>query len=406
MINTGETLMRILYITDYLPDPPISGDSIRVFNLIKRISTHHRVSLVALFAQPGTFADSSVMNEFCERVVIINHQWPSLLSSLPNMLMYFLQGIPVELRLLYSKTLANTILRLTNEEQFDMVHIEHSRMALYLDELSRRQNHRTLLTFHNIAFDQFKRISLVEKKSVGRLRTWLHGEMMRRWEPRYAERFDRCITVSELDRQILLAANPRLAVEVVSNGIDTVKYQVLEDDGHSPSILFVGSMGYSPCADGAVYFCGQILPHIEQRIGKIDVWIVGANPPPAVIGLDRGNVHVTGYVEDVLPYYRRTAVSIVPLRAGGGTRLKILESMALGRPVVSTSIGCEGLDLVDGKHLFVADDPEEFADKTVRLLQDRPLRRQIAVDARRFVEARYDWNTIADHLLRVYSGMN
>jgi glycosyltransferase involved in cell wall biosynthesis len=130
---------------------------------------------------------------------------------------------------------------------------------------------------------------------------------------------------------------------------------------------------------------------------------VGTDPLPDVLQLAGDGVHVTGYVKDVLPYYEQTAVSIVPLRAGGGTRLKILESMALGRPVVSTSIGCEGLDVIDGRHLLIADDPKSFADKTVRLLTDSVLFQHIATEARQLVVNRYDWDIIAHQLMDIYS---
>jgi len=133
------------------------------------------------------------------------------------------------------------------------------------------------------------------------------------------------------------------------------------------------------------------------------MWIVGINPSTEVRDLDGNGIHVTGRVEDVRPYYRRSTVCVVPLRAGGGTRLKILEAMALGRPVVSTSIGCEGLDVVDGEHLFIADRPEEFADRTIRLLTDEALRRSITSRARAMVVSRYDWDIIAKQLMQVYT---
>jgi glycosyltransferase involved in cell wall biosynthesis len=135
------------------------------------------------------------------------------------------------------------------------------------------------------------------------------------------------------------------------------------------------------------------------------MWIVGTNPTPEVTQLDGDGVHVTGRVDDVVPYYSRSTACVVPLRAGGGTRLKILEAMALGRPVVSTSLGCEGLEVVDGEHLFIADSPEQIADKVVRLLADQALRERIASNARQLVVARYDWDVIADSLMRTYAAV-
>jgi glycosyltransferase involved in cell wall biosynthesis len=169
--------------------------------------------------------------------------------------------------------------------------------------------------------------------------------------------------------------------------------------------MFIGNMGYPPCVDAVLYFCKEIFPLIRRRISAAELWIVGRDPRPEVLQLDGDGVHVTGQVEDVIPYYRQSAACVVPLRAGGGTRLKILEAMALGRPVVSTTIGCEGLDVVDGEHLLIADNPAQFAEKTVRLLTDRQLYQHISTRGRELVETCYDWDKIAGRLMGVYTEM-
>jgi glycosyltransferase involved in cell wall biosynthesis len=132
------------------------------------------------------------------------------------------------------------------------------------------------------------------------------------------------------------------------------------------------------------------------------MWIVGINPSPEVMKLDGESVHVTGYVEDMLPYYNRSTVCVVPLRAGGGMRHKILEAMVLGRPVVSTTIGCEGLAVVDGKHLFVADTSEQFINKTLRIIRDEGLRQHITSQGRELVVTQYDWDVIAHREMKIF----
>jgi glycosyltransferase involved in cell wall biosynthesis len=225
---------------------------------------------------------------------------------------------------------------------------------------------------------------------------------MRRWEPRYAERFDRCIAVSDEDKSLLLSANPSLQIKIIPNGVDAKVLQPLALEVTPPALLFIGTMSYAPCIDAVAYLCDQILPHIRRELSGVELWIVGADPTPEVSALNRDGIHVTGRVKDVVPYYRRSAVSVVPLRAGGGTRLKILEAMALGRPVVSTSIGCVGLDVVDGEHLLVADNPKQFSDQVVRLLSDRTLYERIRTNARQLVVNRYDWDIIVGQLLDAY----
>ena len=399
----GEDNMRILFITDYLPYPPITGDLIRNYNLIRRVARQHQVWLAGFLPTPDEAEGVSYLQAFCHGVEAVSLPRRHKLARLPGLLRYISAGIPFDFEFLHSQELADRIRRLAFTVDFDIVQIEQSRMALYLEALPPDAHSRSILVFHNIAAYQYDRISHIELKPARRVRAWLHSRMLHRWEPRYAEQFDRCITVSEVDRGLLMKANPRLKVDVVPNGVDTQIYQPLPLENTQPALLLIGNMSYAPCADGALWFCNQVLPRIRRVLGEVEVWIVGVSPPPEVVRLSGDGVHVTGRVEDVVPYYRRSAVSVVPLRAGGGTRLKILEAMALGRPVVSTSIGCEGLDVEDGRHLLIADDPECFAERTVRLLTDKALYRRLVTEARWLVEAKYDWDVIAEQLLSIYS---
>lgn len=395
--------MRILFITDTVPYPAVSGNRLRVYNLCQRIAKEHKVWLAVPLNTPEDAEGVSHMQQFCHKVITATRQRRTPLQHLPGLLRYALQGKPLEHKFEYCEELVEKIRHLATTVDFDVVHIEPSYVALYLEALPPEACIKSFLTFHNIEFSLFRRLARVERRKPEKLRMLLHSLMLRRWEPRYAERFDRCITVSDVDRRLLVAANPRLRVTVSPNGVDTQKYQPLPQDDISPSLLFVGSMNYAACADAVVYFCEEILPHIRRMISDVEMWIVGRDPLPEVRRLDGDGVHVTGWVEDVRSYYRRGMVCVVPLQAGGGTRLKILEAMALGRPVVSTSIGCEGLDVVDGEHLFIADHPVQFAEKTVRLLTDAILRQQIISRARRMVVAQYDWDVIARRLMKMYA---
>ncbi len=394
--------MRILFITDYLPYPLVSGDRIRVYNLIRRVAGQHQVSLAGFVQTPGEANGASNLREFCHRVETLNLPRRNKLARLAGWLRLASQGIPFDFEFLESAELAGKIRGLASAENYDIVQIEHSRMARYLEALPPAARARSVLVFHNIASSQYSRISNIARTAARGLRTHAYSRMLSRWEPRYAERFDRCITVSEADRDLLLKANPRLHIDVVPNGVDARRYQPLTVQPTQPAVLFLGTMSYAPNADGAVWFCRHVLPRLRCMLAGIQVWIVGASPPPEVVQLDGDGVHVTGRVEDVLPYYERSMVTVVPLRAGGGTRLKILEAMALGRPVISTSVGCEGLDVVDGRHLLIADSPATFAELTVNVLTNPTLYRRITSEARELVVARYDWDVIADTLMQVY----
>jgi polysaccharide biosynthesis protein PslH len=398
--------MRILMIANYLPYPQNSGGRIRIYNLLRRVASQHEVSLVAFLESPEDADGISHLRQICAHVETANFQKSSRLSKVPGLLRFALQGKPPELMLLHSEELVNKIQQLVSMVDFDLVQIE-SVMGLYLDVIPRTGRFKSIEMFQNFTSQQYERFTNVEQRWDRKLRMWLNGVTMGYWEPRYAEKFDRCTAVSEADRQLLLKANPHLQVEVIPNGVDIEKYQPLSlpTEQTLPSLLFIGNMEYPPCVDAVVYFCQEIFPRIRQKIGAVEFWIVGRDPRPEVLQLNGNGVHVTGRVEDVIPYYQKGTVCVVPLRAGGGTRLKILEAMALGRPVVSTTIGCEGLGVVDGEHLFVADDPEQFAEKTVRLLLEKKLYEGIAINGRKLVEVEYDWNKVAEKLMQVYEKM-
>lgn len=398
--------MRILFISDYVPYPMTGGDRIRIYNLMRRVAREHEMWFAGFTSTPDEAEGAAHLREFCARVETAELPRRPRLASLPRKAAYALAGTPPDLEFLYSRELAAKIRRLAWAPGVDIVHMEHSRMAIYVDQLPPNEQLRRVLVLQNAGALQYDRIARIERASGRRMRAWLHSRMLRRWLPRQLQQFDRCIAVSDLDRRLLLENNPGAEIDVVPNGVDSKKYEPLAlnngQPGQPAGLLLIGTMSYAPNVDAALWTSREILPRIRRLVPDAELWLVGKAPPREIAGLHGDGIHVTGRVDDVVPYYRRTAVSIVPLRAGSGTRLKILEAMALGRPVVSTTVGQEGLDLVDGQHILIADDPEAFARQTARLLADQDLYRHIASQARRLVEERYDWDAIAQELLRLY----
>jgi sugar transferase (PEP-CTERM/EpsH1 system associated) len=396
--------MRRLILTYWMPYPPTGGTPLRLYNLIRRAAEEHEVWLAA-FTHDAQPEDIAALESICERVIPLPFEARGALSDPAGFVRYLLNGKPAELRLYHSEEIARTLYDLTSSVEFDAVEIVDSFLGLYWEALAPQAQERAILTFIDVIFSKVERISRVEQKKTRQVREWLYSRMMHRWEPTYAARFARCIAMSEDDRALLLAENPGLTVDVVPNGVDVRAYEMTPPAEGPPSLVFVGNMSYRPNVDAALYFCHDILPLVQSAIPEVEIYIVGRNPVPEVRALEGEGVQVTGSVEDVRPYYVQGTASIVPLRAGGGTRLKILEAMALGRPIVSTSVGCEGIAVEDGEHLLIADTAEAFAEQTIRLLRDADLRRHIRERARRLVEERYDWDMIAEKLISVYQAV-
>jgi glycosyltransferase involved in cell wall biosynthesis len=394
--------LRILIISDSSPYPLISGDRIKAYNLLSRIAEHHEVWLAVLLENPTDEAGLSHLGSFCTGIEFSQIKRHHPLFHIPGLIKFGLSGKPLELKFTYSDDLARKIRNLVARIDFDLVAIFHSHNALYLEVLHPFFHGKSILMLENIEFTQYESIYRIERKLLNKIRAFINYRMMRRWEPCYAERFDRCISVSDLDRNILKGENPQVRIDVIPNGVDTKLHRILPMDQVTQSLIFIGKMSYSPCSDAAIYFCHEILPLITKKISNIDLWIVGREPPQDVMNLGSDRIHVTGLVKDVVPYYERSSVCVVPLRAGGGTRLKILEAMALGRPVISTSIGCEGLNVINGENILIADNPEEFAQITLKLLSDPSFYHSIVINARRMVENCYDWDILAKRLMGIF----
>ncbi len=248
---------------------------------------------------------------------------------------------------------------------------------------------------HNMESSLWARMAKTETNPVRKLSYRIESAKMSRYERAALRRFHHVIAVSETDKQQMLAMDPQCAISVVPTGVDTAKYQVFPSaSGDPPRIVFTGSMDWEPNIDAMEWFCREIWPAIVNQFPAAKFQIVGRNPRPRVKQLASPTIEVTGTVPSVSDYLRDAAAVIVPLRIGGGTRLKIFEAMAMGKALVSTTIGAEGLDVKSGDNCILADDPASFANSILTLLSDTPLRRKYE-KAAAALAARYDWSNIA-----------
>jgi glycosyltransferase involved in cell wall biosynthesis len=257
-----------------------------------------------------------------------------------------------------------------------------------------------ILFTHNVESEIWRRHAETARNPVSRRLLQAQWRRMLRFERAALGRFDLVLAVSDADRQTFGRLFPgalTAPVHVVPTGVDTAYFAPMYDRHSKPAhLVFTGSMDWLPNEDGMQYFVREILPRIRQFEPDATLSIIGRSPTPAVRRLanDHG-VRVTGSVDDVRPYVADGSVYVVPLRIGGGTRLKIFEAMAMGRAVVSTTVGAEGLPVTPGEHIVVADEPQHFAETVVRLVRDDEMRRRLEIEARKLVVERYDWSAVA-----------
>lgn len=388
----------MLFLCNVVPYPPDGGVHLRIFNLLKRVAEKHEVVVGAHSWDESDEAGAAWMTRNGMRTVtgrLVAGNWRHAIPALRALLT---SGQPPEV----VQYQAPELRKLIATERFDVIQVEETILAPYLDYLPKDSTAKTVITFHNIHYVQARRIAQIEQTRWTRLWRHINGLLMKRFEAAIARRFDRNIVVSEPDRALLADIAPRVPIDVLPNGVDTEMLALLPEPTHKRTLLFVGTLNYRPCIDAVLWMAQEILPLLRTRYPDLEFWIVGKLPPREIEDLAGNGIFVTGHVPDVTPYYRRATVSVVPLRAGGGSRLKILEAMSLGRPVVSTTIGAEGLEVVHQNQLLLADDAEAFAEAVSRLFDEEELWRSLVDNARRHVVAHHDWEAIAQRQLEIY----
>lgn len=389
--------MRILMITPFLPYPPHSGGQLRIYNILKHLADKHSITLVSHIHCEEERKWVEVLENYCQSVDTVLIKPPPASAWLRSLARLYdiLRLRPPTMMILNTPEIKKAISDRIRNSKPDVIHVE---FPFAVSSVRDTEEIPKILVEQNIESTICYREYLQKK---GRIKRWLaffEYLVLERFEKKVCKMFDRCITVSEVDKASLLKLVPGLQVDVVPNGVDTTMYKYKAPSGHSKTLVFTGLMNWPANIDAMLYFIKQIYPLIKQDDPNTKLAVVGKNPDPKLCEWASNDIKITGFVEDIQPYIYESAIYIVPLRIGGGTRLKILEAMALGRPVVSTSIGAEGLHVSDNKNILIADSPQTFADSVIRLLADTALAKKLSENARKLVEEEYDWPMIAQKM--------
>lgn len=384
--------MRILVVTTELPYPPTWGGAIRNFHFLEHLARHHDVHLLS-FDLPRDMADARGLRELGIDVEVVHWRTPA--SKRAVQLLSAAAPRSFWGHKFHQRDMQVAIRRVMARHDLDAVLVESSMLWRY--DFGARTP--IVLDEHNVEFEILERTYRSERSPVRKVYSYLEYRKFRREELAAWRQATRCVFTSERERDIMLAHRLSTPATAIPNGVD-LQYLRPGDDGERDpsSVVFTGRIGYRPNTDALLYFVREMLPRIHRRRPDVVLTVAGADVPPEVQRLAGPRIVVTGAVPDMRPYWRRAAVVLVPLRFGGGTRFKILEAMGMGRPIVSTTLGCEGIDAVPGDHLLVADSPEEFADAVLRVLDDPALGRRLGERGRSLVEARYSWTRLSEDL--------
>ena len=397
--------LKILWICRTCPFPVNDGEKLRVYNLLRSLARTHEITVVYREMAADETAGAEHLRQFCKAVYGVQVPRPSgLIGKLRWVLPFVISRYPISLSTVFFQPILAVLARLIREEHFDIVQVEHSSLTIYLDHLQFARRPAAVLTMHNIDYIRNERVLRNAPWGLSKVYHYLNQRRFKQWELASLRRYEHVIAMSDLDRNILLRDAPGLAVTAVPNGVDAVAVPFVAADPRARTLIFVASMDSEANHDGAMFFLREVWPLLQRTDRELVVKMVGRAPRPELLAAHNGvDVIVTGKVDEVLPYYRESLAAIVPLRSGGGTRLKIIEALAAGTPVVSTTVGCEGLEVLDGKTILIADSPRDFADAIERILAAPALVNALSLDGRALVEQRYDWPLIAAVHDRVYA---
>jgi sugar transferase (PEP-CTERM/EpsH1 system associated) len=387
--------MKILWVKAGGLVPPDTGGKIRSYNTLLQLAKHHAITFFSFYTAHENDAHAELSQIF-QRVILTPLDLPPTKSAreLLDYVSHLFSRDPFNLTKYCRPVVRKKLRTLLEKETYDVILCDFLAAA---GAIPWDWPCPKVLFTHNVEAVIWQRHYEVARNPLWKVLSWREWKRMEAAERRYLQKADHVLAVSENDRAVFARFLDPQKLTVTPTGADTEFFQPSQEKEIPNSLVFTGSMDWLPNEDGIFYFVNEIFPLILRQAPDAALCVVGRKPSRRLQDLASRipNIQLTGWVEDVRPYLAQRAVCIVPLRIGGGTRLKIFEAMSMAKAVVSTSIGAEGLPVKNGEHLLLADDPGAFAESTLRLLGDASQRAQIGQAARHLVEENYSWAKVS-----------
>jgi len=393
--------MRLLWVKGGRLLPVDTGGKLRSYNLLKVLADRHELTVLTYYdGARDVEYEQAMTKEFPGSVTLTTgYMTDSTVRSAVHYARRVTFAAPYAVSKFTVPAVRTRVEQWMNEARFDVAVCDFLSASL---NFPRVMPTPSVLFQHNVESALWRRQATFERNRMKRLVFAMEAAKMARYEPAAVARFDHVIAVSESDRALMKSMTDASRITVVPTGVDLKAFRSARapTGNEQPIVLFLGSMDWEANIDGAEWFCEQVWPRVLAAVPEARFRIVGRNPHARVKRLAGDSVDVTGSVPSIVDYVRDAAVFVVPLRIGGGTRLKIFEGMAMGKAVVSTTVGAEGLDVTHGKDIVLADEAPPFADAIVRFIADPSERRRFG-DAAMALAERFDWATVGEEFASV-----
>ncbi len=405
-------MARILFLTQVLPYPLDSGPKIRAYYVLRHLARRHEVTLVSFVRADDRPEYVAYLERFCHAV----HTVPMRRSRLRDARALLVAGLTRRPAIIVRDEIGQmhaTLKRLVTEASPDVVHADQTSMAQYalyarsrIPNPGSRRTARLVLDAHNALYRIPERMSVHERNPLKRLAFRREARALARYEAQAYQCFDHVVFVADEDRQVLQERTPTedARFTTIPICVDPEEKPLVERVQRPRAITHLGTMFWPPNVEGVLWFAQEVFPRVLAQVPEARFVVIGKDPPREVRALPQKaqDVEVTGYVPDPVAYLAETAAFIVPLHAAGGMRVKILDAWCWGVPIVSTSIGAEGIAVRDGEDILIADTPDTFAQAVVRVLKDPTLGERFRQNGRRWVEERYNWRRVYARWDEVY----
>jgi glycosyltransferase involved in cell wall biosynthesis/pimeloyl-ACP methyl ester carboxylesterase len=397
MTTVPKRRLKVLVVASTFPFPSVSGVDMRNAQLLRQIASRHDATLLS-YALPE---DEPYITEMAGTmsIEVVTRRHTSRSMKRIAQLLSIGSRLPFACLSVRSKAMQRAIDQLTAANRFDLIHIESSTMSLFRFP----ESIPTVIDEHNIEYELYARLYRGERARLRRLFNGIEFLRMRRFERNSWQHANACTVTSEREQPVISAAAPATPTVVVPNGVDLDYFAPFRGQTTPRTVAFVGVLNYRPNSDAASFLVHEIWPLVLAECPDAKLTILGTAPEREALSLRGPGVEVTGRVPDLRPYLHAASVIAAPIRMGGGTRLKVVEALSLGKAMVSTSLGCEGIAVRDREHLLIADDAASFAARILELFDDAPLRERLGMSGRALAEDRYSWDVAGDRLDALYT---
>jgi len=406
------TRPELLFLSQVLPYPPDGGVRIRTFHVLEMLSEQFEVDALCFHRRStrdegtGVAEGVAALKRIARRVEAFPiPQESSRIRFFRDHVRSLVARRPYTVFTYDSPAFRSRLRSWLANSHYDVVHMDSLDLSRYLPLLTERS---VVCGHHNVESELLQRRADTVRSPLRKSYLRLQARLLEREEERWCGRVCLNLTVSERDKRELEERIPAIRCRIVPNGVDVDKFRPADPDTDDPrsEIVFVGGCSWFPNRDALSYFAQDVLPSIRREVSGVRVrWVGRADPDTRRRYRRDHGIEMTGYVEDIRPHVHGAACYVVPLRVGGGSRLKILDAWAMGKAVVSTSQGCEGLDARNGKNILIRDEAETFAEAVRLVLRDRELRCQLGREARRTAVESYSWDVIRGKVRTIYGSM-